>query len=846
MQTVERLYTYLQPENYDLVLKLDRQNRIFEGSITLTGIYRGNGKAINLHSKDLSITQAAVNGVAITASVDKLNDVITLAPHSAPANNEQIIIDVSFTGHITDSMHGLYPSIYSVNGVKQELLTTQFESHHAREVFPCVDEPEAKATFNLTLITEQGIDALSNMPIKQQTNDKDWLVTHFDTSPKMSSYLLAFVVGDLQSKSTTTKDGIKVTTWATKAQPADSLDFGLDVAKRSIEFFNDYFGVPYPLPKADHVAIPDFSSGAMENWGLITYREVCLLADSTTSISSREYIATVIAHETSHQWFGNLVTMKWWDDLWLNESFATLMEYVCVDALFPKWNIWMNFATQEVLSALRRDYLPGVQAIKTTVNHPDEISTLFDPSIVYAKGARTLAMCRQFIGDDAFRDGLKLYFETHKYSNTSGDDLWQSLSTSSNKDVGSFMTPWIEQSGMPRVSAKLQGSSLTIEQQPFIIPASSNTSTQTWPVPLTPSVDSLPVILDAESITAKVGGQTDPAIIYLNVGSTTHAIFQYDDSLLGAILPHIPNMAPVDRLALLHDFSLLARAGYKSALDLLKLLDSYTNETSEPVWDIIALTIADLRRLIEGNEEAEKALKQTVHKLVQPLFGQLGIDRRDNESEEETKLRSIIVGLMAYAEDRSLIDQLLVIYRSTAKFENLSAELRPIIFSAVTRHGATKDIERLLDVHQTTANADLKNDIAAGLTSTRDAELAKQLIAKLTDDSFIRKQDLFRWFAWFMRNYHTREATWQWMTEQWPWIEKNFAGDKSYDDFARYSAAAMSTDKWLDEYQRFFNDKQSIPALSRSISLGVADIKTRADWYNRDSEILAKKLISGQ
>ena len=313
-------------------------------------------------------------------------------------------------------MHGLYPCYFTHDGVKKQLFATQFESHHAREVFPCVDEPAAKAEYDLTLVTQTGITVLGNMPVKSEEENGDSRTTTFEKTPRMSSYLLAFVIGELHKKTARTKSGVEVNVWATPAQNENTLDFALDIATRSIDFYDEYFGVKYPLPKSDHVALPDFSSGAMENWGLITYRESCLLADpELTPESSRRFIATVIAHELSHQWFGNLVTMNWWNDLWLNESFANMMEYVAIDALHPEWRMWEDFATNEVTAALRRDSLDGVQSVQADVNHPDEISTLFDPAIVYAKGGRLLVMVRKLIGEEAFRAGLKSYFEKFAY-----------------------------------------------------------------------------------------------------------------------------------------------------------------------------------------------------------------------------------------------------------------------------------------------------------------------------------------------------------------------------------------------------------------------------------------------
>lgn len=828
MHIVTRLYENFHPDHYSLRLTLDRAARRFEGRVVIRGESLLPG-SLRLHAKDLTIDRAKVNGNEATVEL-LADDVVALSNDNLQVG--AVEVELTFGGIITDAMHGLYPCYYEHDGQKKELLATQFESHHAREVFPCVDEPEAKATFDVELVTEPGVTVLGNMPsVSQSTDANGQLVTRFDTTPRMSSYLLAFVVGELQKKTAHTKDGVEVSTWATLAQPAESLDFGLDVAVRSIEFFNDYFGIAYPLPKADHVAIPDFSSGAMENWGLITYREICLLADATSAISSREYIATVIAHETSHQWFGNLVTMRWWDDLWLNESFATIMEYVCVDALFPEWDIWMNFATQDILSALRRDHLPGVQAVKTPVTHPDEISTLFDPSIVYAKGARTLAMCRAYVGDEAFRNGLRDYFETHQYTNTTGDDLWAALSRASDKDVGNFMTPWIETPGLPRVHATASDGSLTLTQTPFIIPAPEKPVDQTWPILLGSNDEAIPELLTEESLT--VTPTLDP--LHLNQGAVTHAVFHYDAALMSDLIARAETLAPIDRLSLLHDISLLAKAGHSHADQLFEAIAAFRIETSQPVWDIMALGIADLRRLVEDNDEAEAALKQSIVRLATPLYRKLGWVPQAGEAESDTKLRATLAALLGYADETDVIEHALVDFRSAADLQSLAGELRPTIFALTAKHGEATDIERMIEVHRTTTASELKNDLAAGLTSTRDAALIERLLDQLTDKESVRQQDVGRWFAWLMQNRYAREATWKWLEENWDWIVATFGGDKSYDDYVRYSASALGTEAWLARYRAFFADKRSIPALARAIELGEADIKVRADWHDRDA-----------
>ena len=356
------------------------------------------------------------------------------------------------------------------------------ETTFARQAFPSIDEPEAKATFDLALKFDEqpGEIVLANMP---ELREEDG-VHYFATTVRMSTYLVAFAFGDLQSKTTRTKSGVEVGVFATKAHKANELDFALDIAKRSIEFYEDFYQTPYPLPHSWQLALPDFSAGAMENWGLVTYREAYLTLDpDNTPLRQKQVVATVIAHELAHQWFGDLVTMKWWDDLWLNESFANMMEYVAIDAIEPDWHIWELFQTDDVSAALNRDATDGVQSVHVQVEDPAEIDALFDGAIVYAKGARMLVMVRALLGDDALRKGLKAYFDAHQYGNATGADLWQALGDASGLDVGAIMTSWLEQPGYPVVTAAVVDGQLTLSQQQFFIGEGEEKGRQ-WQIPV--------------------------------------------------------------------------------------------------------------------------------------------------------------------------------------------------------------------------------------------------------------------------------------------------------------------------------------------------------------------------
>jgi aminopeptidase N len=837
MTTVSRLIDLFVPEHYDLSLTLDEKGRTFTGIVAIKGNTTAANQSPKLHAKELTITSASIDDQPATFSEGENDELEVKVDELAVGEHT---VTVSFSGKITDQMHGLYPCYYEHDGVKKELFATQFESHHAREVFPCIDEPGAKATFSLQLATAPNQTVLSNMPVSTQNEVNNKLVTAFETTPRMSTYLLAFVTGELQKKTAKTKSGVEVNIYATPAQPAVSMDFASDIAVRTIEFFDEFFGTPYPLPKSDHVALPDFTVGAMENWGLITYRETTLLADpEIVGISSKHHIATVITHELSHQWFGNLVTMAWWNDLWLNESFAELMMFLSVDALEPSWNIWNDFVTEMSISALRRDSIDGVQAVQVDVNHPDEISTLFDGAIVYAKGGRLLRMIQRYIGNEAFQAGLKQYFADHAYKNTVGNDLWDALGKASGKQVAAIMNTWISQSGYPVVTITRDNDHVTLSQQQFFV-GPHEPSEKLWPIPLDSNDNSAPKLMDSKSITYP---STKP--IRLNQVDSAHFITNYDDLSRQALIDQVADgsLDVIGRIQLLDEATLLARGGVMPSDQLIPLIKAYGNESLEAVWGIISLSIGELRKFIEENPDAEKKLRRLTANLASKQYERLGWEAKNGESEEDTQLRAIILGQTLYGESEDAITKAKELY-DTIPLEKMDPELRPLIISSVARYGDAKIVDDLMAAHNATQSAELKQDICVGVTSTRIPEKISMLLETIKDTKVIRPQDTYRWFVYLVRGRESRELAWQWIRDNWYWVEKTFAGDKSYDDFPRYSAGALTTRKQLEEYKEFFEPMLNVPALKRVISIGISEIEGRVELIERDRDAVIAALLA--
>jgi aminopeptidase N len=824
-----RLLPQFTPHHYRVDIDIKRHARIFDGSVVITGKTPRLTDVIVLHAKELAIKKVVINSIPADHSYHTNDELRLTVPQLTSCSIE---IAIEFSGTITDTMHGLYPSYYEVEGEKKEILSTQCEAHHAREIFPCIDEPEAKACFDVSLKTEQEMTVLGNMPIKEQVAYENSLITTFATTPIMSTYLFAFTIGDMHCVKTRTKKGVDIAVWAHKGHELQTLEFSLDVAKQSVEFFEDYFGVAYPLPKMDLVAIPDFSSGAMENWGMVTYREMCLIVDpSNSAVSQKQQVATVIAHETSHQWFGNLVTMKWWDDLWLNESFANMMEYVAVDAIFPQWHIWDEFAAHESLMAKRRDALPGVQPVKIAVHHPDEINTLFDPAIVYAKGGNLLYMLKNYLGEDVFIQGLSAYFTRHAYSNTTGDDLWSAWADASGKDIGAFMKPWLEQSGFPVVALQKE----SISQSHFRI--GKGADNRMWPVPL--FAKHAPELLEMKSIAVDTNH-----IINLNDNDKGYFISRYDPVHEQRLLASLDVLSSIERLQILSDANLLVRANQKPTVELFDLLLAFRHETSQSVWDIISIIIADLRRFVENNDDAEKKLKYFVGILASPLYKKLGWETNSTDSEDTIKLRAIIISLSLYAETKDATKKALYLFEKNSDIATIDGELRSSILSAAIKHSDTPMtvVDNLMDIYRTTPSSDLQGDITAGVTASKDNDIIKKLLPYFTDKEMIKPQDVPRWYAYCIRNRYHRSQAWQWLQTNWKWVKNMYEHDHHYDVFAYYSAGAFASQGELDDFRAFFEPKLNEVALKRTIEVGIDEIISRIKWLDDNRKAVLTRL----
>ncbi|KRM06121.1 membrane alanine aminopeptidase [Liquorilactobacillus ghanensis DSM 18630] len=832
MTEITRFYNTFQPEHYNVFLDIDRQKKTITGKTTITGT--ALEPEIAIHQKDLQVAKVTAAQQQLEFTLDPAADALKIKlPQSGKTT-----FTVNYTAPLTDTMMGIYPSYYEVDGVKKQIIGTQFETNFARQAFPCVDEPEAKATFSLAIKFDEqpGETVLSNMP---ETKVEDG-VHYFEPTVKMSTYLVAFAFGDLQSKITTTKSGVKVGVFATKAHQPHELDFALDIAKRAIEFYEDFYQTPYPLPHSWQLALPDFSAGAMENWGLVTYREAYLLIDpENTALDTQKLVATVITHELAHQWFGDLVTMKWWDDLWLNESFANMMEYVAVDAIKPEWRIWELFQESDVPAALQRDATDGVQSVHVKVNNPAEIDALFDSAIVYAKGARMLVMVRALIGDKALRAGLKQYFAAHQYSNATGADLWAALGAAAGIDVGAVMQSWLEQPGYPVVTVAVKNGKLTLTQEQFFI-GEGQQQDRLWQIPLHGNYQAVPTLMTERELTLGDYQQLRQAAakpFRLNVGNNSHFIVKYTAELLQDILANFATLDEIDQLQLLQDLRLLADSRQLSYADLVPLLSKFAVSTSAVVNAILYQTAANLKKFVEPDTAEEKQLKQFFDQLSAPAVKRLGWQAVAGESDDDKLVRPYVLGAALYAENQLAINQAHQLFTAhQADLINLPAAIRSLVLTnEVKNFGSEELFDKLFTIYRQTPDASYKADLCAALTSTPDAALIKKLIEKFEDTETIKPQDLRAWYYRTLANNDGQQAAWDWIRQDWSWLEEKVGGDMEFTTYITVTARVFHSAARLAEFRAFFEPKINIPGMTREIKMDIKIITSRVNLIEAEA-----------
>jgi puromycin-sensitive aminopeptidase len=652
-QEAFRLPRTVEPHVYRIEIEPDVGSATFSGTVGIDVTVHERVEQIVLNAAELAVSDVEVrteSGELIGCAVsfeDELEQVI-FRP-AAALEPGPCTLTCRFTGTLNDKLRGFYRSTYADDaGETHTIATTQFESVDARRAFPCWDEPDRKAVFEVTLTIDRDSDAFSNSPIAEVRRVGDKNVVRFTPTMKMSTYLVAFVVGQLETTETVDVDGVPLRVVFTPGK-RKLADFALAIGAFSLRFFTEYFNIPYPGEKVDLVAIPDFAAGAMENLGCITFRDTALLIDpSSAARAELERVADVVAHELAHMWFGDLVTMGWWEGIWLNEAFATFMETLCVDAFRPSWDRWVGFAPSRE-AALAIDGVHATRPIEYPVGPPKEAEGMFD-LLTYEKGCAVLRMLEQHIGPEVFRDGVRTYLKAHAYANTVTTDLWDALEEASGAPVRDVMNTFILQGGHPLVS--LHGDTLT--QQPFSygpVPDGVESAIgHAWNVPV--AVRSLGVdgksgdasrklILDTTPVAL---GQDEQGLRVVNAGGWGVFRVGYDADHGLALADHLSELTPLERANLLADTWATTLAGHSTLKEFLILSAKLGLEPDPTPWAPVSAALHLAYRVVgEGDVDD---LRRAVHALVGPQYLKLGFEAHPGEGDRTPTLRSLAINLL--------------------------------------------------------------------------------------------------------------------------------------------------------------------------------------------------------
>jgi len=841
-----RLPAGATPNRYDIRLRPALDDSTFIGTVSIQLDVAIETDTFVLNAAELTIGECSVNGTPATAELVEEADRLIVRT-AAPIATGSATMNISFAGILNDKLRGFYRSTYNdANGAEQVIATTQMQSTDCRRAFPCWDEPEFKAVFGITLDIADGLNAISNGPeiervTTEENNDGRRTVIRFADTMTMSTYLVAFIVGQLEMTAPTDVNGSPMRVVHIPGK-SHLTDFGMDVGVFCLKWFEEYYGIPYPSDKVDLAGLPDFAAGAMENLGCITFRESLLLVDPATSTQNeQQLVVDVVAHELAHMWFGDLVTMRWWNGIWLNEAFATFMEIAACNAYRPDWKRWTSFGLERS-AAFDVDALDSTRSVEFEVRSPADCEGMFDV-LTYQKGGSLLRMLEQYLGEQTFREGVSHYLGLHSYKNTETNDLWDAIESTSGEPVRRIMDSWIWQPGFPLITATISddGTSIELSQQRFLLNPESATdpTEQMWVVPVHVSNGgtTTTVLLDSTHTTVALADPAAPVIV--NAGGHGFYRVAYDATLRSRLAGALGDMNTLERYSLVDDAWAATVGGSLSSVELLTFLEEFGDEREHAVWQAIVIALRGISRLID--DDALPAFQLRVRTLVQPALAELGEPQAD-ESDLAAKLRGLLLSTAGVlGRDEFVIDLCRDLLESSTEPDNaVDPELVAAATSVVAATGTVADYERLQHGFLTASTPQEQLRQLYALTEFDDEALILRTCEfALTDN--VKTQNAPFVLRMAMANRRHGAAAWGFIKDNWEHANKEFPTNtisRMVD-----SVKLLTTPELVADVQMFFVE-HPIPQAVKTLDQILERQGINAALLARDAASLRAHLIS--
>ena len=807
---------------------------------------------IKMNSKELEIKECSLqhSGANFTPTQVNLNkeeetcslvfdDVIPQGP---------AVLNMSFKGIHNDKMAGFYRTkVTDKDGKERYNLVTQFESTDARQCLPCWDEPALKATFDVTLNVPKDLVALSNMNVVSEEVLEDGVTKKvvYAKSKKMSTYLLAFVVGEFDYVQGKTDDGIDVKVY-TPPGKSDQGKYPLEVAIKSVQHFTDFFDCPYPMNKLDLIAIADFACSAMENWGLITYRESALLVDEKeSSEAQKQWVTIVVCHEVSHQWFGNLVTMEWWTHLWLNEGFATFMEYDATNVCNPDFKVWEQYVNDDTIRSLELDSLQNSHAIEIPVNHPAEVDEIFD-AISYQKGGNIIRMIHCWIGAEKFKQGMKAYFKKHAYSNTQTEDLWRCFEDASGKPVEQVMSTWTKQMGFPVIDVSVatqndNSVTLNLSQKKFCLSSSDEGSDSLWQVPLTISTSTSEehqsFIFSSKSDQITVEGVGPHDWFKVNPGFRGFYRVNYSEDILSKLIAAIENgqLDCFDRLNVLSDVHAMASTGQCSFATYFDLLKLFKGDTEYPVWKEIIKSMSAMTKLLWNDDQASKKFSHFKKELYKDIMAHVGMVAKEGESHLDASLRALLI---TASNDDGVNQKCMEMMKDLFEKQTpINPEIRQSVYEVYVAKGGVEAYHKMAEMHKKADSMEEKTEMEGALGCVEGLECLKLAQQYMMSES-VRDNEKYRMLAGMASGSKAgRDESWKLVKEQWQVFYDKYSENHHLGRIVQASTANFATEEMLKEVEEFLAPRIS-KNCERKLKQCVEKIGLKVQLWKKNGQAL--------